>query len=167
MLMLAVPAVLLGLLAVTGFMIVIDNFPIQGLASPPHIQLPLCIKLTFGNDQYAWFAREPLILTADSSGAPVRSGVAPRWYEAFRGQVDRPQMYGKEAGWRFAAADSIDLGWHSGPLVRIPLDVQKRLPVRGRAGMHVLNLYEAVLTPGSTVTARAIGCPQTASNANL
>ena len=145
----AVAATVLGFVMVASFYLPIGgNFKVPGGGRAPAPTMPSrCLALSYRGTEYTWLPTS-VRLTGVMSSASSPTGPL---YRAF-------DERGTPWEWRPAGPDSIDIGSHHSPLIRLPARGRR---VVGRVGLGgYWTIWEALTAPrGWWVVPREIPCP--------
>lgn len=118
----------------------------QGPA-PTAAAFPICLVLELAEPE----RHTELLQLTDSLVWRSSSGT---WFAATRLPVDH---WTRGAAWRPAGVDSIEIGWHHSPLVRLPAAGHSRIGL-AHPREHI-NLVQALFSQPTPARAREMACP--------
>lgn len=152
--------------AITAFLLALVGLflPIKGsFATLPGAELrsrPIvarCLRLSYRPEVAARWMPQYLRLQPQPASVFDRPGAPGYVAEGWPGYAGY-----QEAGWRPASPDSIDIGWHHSPIMRLPLPQRAtKDTLHGRGGWwSYTNLFSALAREGDfVVQAVEIECP--------
>jgi len=142
-------AIFASLLCIIGLSFPVPYGPraVTGTATPTLLQTPICLRLRYEGSEDDELPGEMRLRSA--------AGLGPGLYAA-DGGPESMRLY-NYSSWRPAGRDSIDVGWHHSPVLRLPVAGDSLIGRGAWAGLAPL--VEQLVTPKDfRVIARRYPC---------